>query len=236
MAHHNPTFQLEDDDLHESDFDASSAFSEGDPPLSKRKLNTVSAKVDRDSKRDLDNKNKVVLDTSIGQINPSLYNGESGISSPDMSFREGRYGYPPTKSMQERYEQNFTSNATDNKPPAIYINDQLTRLSDMTSFTSSSDDEQGSRRKQQPRSVKANGGMFGTAGRSAARRRSSLAGLNNYSPSLFTRQLGNVPEGADAGVAYRSMQRRRAVNTSDLRTCALVQTKLKTLKNSPYHG
>ena len=74
--------------------------------------------------------------------------------------------------------------------------------------------------------------MIGGAGsRHLARRRSSLA---SASPSLLSggspRLLPGLSEEDDGAPAPR---RRRAVDTSDLRSCALVQTRMKTWKNYP---
>ena len=84
--------------------------------------------------------------------------------------------------------------------------------------------------------------MIGVTGsrHMGGRRRSSLA-----VPSLTSSYLGRLSErtesgslggiGADSPSSPRlpAVPRRRAVDTSDLRSCALVQTKMKTWKNYP---
>ena len=86
------------------------------------------------------------------------------------------------------------------------------------------------------------GSMIGVTGSRhvAPRRRSSLAVLQNQtsshgSPSTFAASyLGQVSErDEDADSARAPVPRRRAVDTSDLRSCALVQTKMKTWKHYP---
>ena len=71
------------------------------------------------------------------------------------------------------------------------------------------------------------------------RRRSSLASAGPTPSSLLAASyLGQLSE-RDEDLAARGVARpppvprRRAVNTSDLRSCALVQTKMKTWKHYP---
>ena len=71
----------------------------------------------------------------------------------------------------------------------------------------------------------------------SARRRSSAA-VNSPSHMLLGSRsdgLGSLSEAGDGsmGSARQPVTRRRAVDTSDLRSCALVQTKMKTWKNYP---
>lgn len=76
--------------------------------------------------------------------------------------------------------------------------------------------------------------MIGAAGSRhlGQRRRSSLA-PQGYTPgSLYTgAYLGGLSERDEDRPP--TVTRRRAVNTSDLRSCALVQTKMKTWKHYP---
>ncbi|CAH1786629.1 unnamed protein product [Owenia fusiformis] len=62
----------------------------------------------------------------------------------------------------------------------------------------------------------------------ASRRRSSLASIQSTPSHVFTNQLAHVSEEVVAPVA-----RRRAVDSSDLRTCALLQTQLKNVRHYP---
>ncbi|ESO92792.1 hypothetical protein LOTGIDRAFT_162274 [Lottia gigantea] len=71
-------------------------------------------------------------------------------------------------------------------------------------------------------------GMIGAAGsRHAARRRASLVS-NTALPSHFTALPGMPEEEPQVRVA-----RRRVVDNSDLRQCALLQTRLKEIKSYP---
>lgn len=77
--------------------------------------------------------------------------------------------------------------------------------------------------------------MIGVTGsrHMGGRRRSSLA-----VPSLASSYLGRLSEASSIAESPSSprlptVPRRRAVDTSDLRSCALVQTKMKTWKNYP---
>ena len=67
----------------------------------------------------------------------------------------------------------------------------------------------------------------------STRRRSSLASLPHAPVHLFSKQgLGDIHE-SDEDSKPPPIPRRRAVDLSDYRTCALLQTNLKTLKTYP---
>ena len=86
------------------------------------------------------------------------------------------------------------------------------------------------------------GEMIGATGSRhvTARRRSSLAVASSVAGSahhslLSASYLGQLSERDEDEAVRRSqaVTRRRAVDTSDLRSCALVQTKMKTWKHYP---
>nr|KAG5712094.1 hypothetical protein BaRGS_020820 [Batillaria attramentaria] len=63
------------------------------------------------------------------------------------------------------------------------------------------------------------------------RRRASIASASTNLPSMLS-TLEGVAE-ADEGGRSRPVTRRRVVDTSDLRTCAILQTRLKEIKTYP---
>ena len=77
-------------------------------------------------------------------------------------------------------------------------------------------------------------GATGSRHMSARRRSSAAAGISPSHMLLGSRSsgLGSLSEAGDGstGSARQPVARRRAVDTSDLRSCALVQTKMKTWK------
>ncbi|XP_074655928.1 voltage-dependent calcium channel type A subunit alpha-1-like [Tubulanus polymorphus] len=77
--------------------------------------------------------------------------------------------------------------------------------------------------------------MIGAAGSRhvSQRRRSSLASLPPTSLNLFRQNLGGIAEGDEEQVKLPSIPRRRAVDRSDYRTCALLQQQLKNIKTYP---
>ncbi|XP_025112114.1 voltage-dependent calcium channel type A subunit alpha-1-like isoform X8 [Pomacea canaliculata] len=65
------------------------------------------------------------------------------------------------------------------------------------------------------------------------RRRASLASASlGLTPGMLS-HLEGVAEADEGGGRFRSATRRRVVDTSDLRTCAILQTRLKEIKNYP---
>ena len=73
--------------------------------------------------------------------------------------------------------------------------------------------------------------MIGAAGSRHQRRRASLATTAHSAGGLFSpmEQLREIDENAPR----QPVSRRRVVDTSDLKSCAILQTRLKEVKHYP---
>ena len=74
--------------------------------------------------------------------------------------------------------------------------------------------------------------MIGAAGSRHPRRRASLAVSTHSGGSGLFNPLDQLRE-LDEGAPRPSISRRRVVDTSDLKSCAILQTRLKEVKHYP---